>query len=55
MDGLLAEDVPLYGRAGYRPLLLPLDYRQAAAFARPGASAQEKLERYAVLGGTPQY
>lgn len=55
MEGLLARDAPLYGRAGYRPLLLPLDFRQAAAFAPREASAEEKLQRYAVLGGTPQY
>jgi hypothetical protein len=55
MEGLLARDAPLYGRAGYRPLLLPLDFRQAAAFAPAGADAMEKLQRYAVLGGTPQY
>jgi hypothetical protein len=55
MEGLLARDAPLYGRASYRPLLLPLDYRQAAAFSPPGTSAQEKLQRFAVLGGTPQY
>jgi AAA+ ATPase superfamily predicted ATPase len=55
MEGLLAPGAPLYGRADYRPLLAPLDYRDAAAFAPPGASAEEKLRRYAVLGGTPQY
>lgn len=55
MEGLLAPGAPLYGRADYRPLLAPLDYRDAATFAPEGASAEEKLRRYAVLGGTPQY
>jgi AAA+ ATPase superfamily predicted ATPase len=55
MEQLLEHGRPLYGRADYRPLLLPLDYRQAAAFGPAGADAEERLRRYAVLGGTPQY
>ncbi len=55
MEKLLDHSSPLFGRAQYRPLLLPLDFRQAAEFAGPKLSAQEKLERYAVLGGVPQY
>lgn len=55
MERLLAHSNPLYGRAQYRPLVLPLDYRHAAEFAAPGLSAEDKLVRFAVLGGTPQY
>jgi AAA+ ATPase superfamily predicted ATPase len=55
MEQLLERGRPLHGRADYRPLLLPLDYRDAAEFAAPSASAEERLRRYAVIGGTPQY
>jgi AAA+ ATPase superfamily predicted ATPase len=55
MEELLDSSSPLFGRADYRPLIQPLDYRSAAAFARSGQSADALLERYAVLGGTPQY
>lgn len=55
MEGLLSPGAPLYGRADYRPLLGPLDFRDAAELGPPGASAEQKLRRYAVLGGTPQY
>lgn len=55
MEGLLEPGAPLYGRADYRPLLGALDYRDAAAFAPERATAEAKLRRYAVLGGTPQY
>jgi hypothetical protein len=55
MERLLAHANPLYGRAQYRPLVQPLDYRYAAQFADPQLPADEKLMRYAVLGGTPQY
>jgi uncharacterized protein len=55
MEQLLEHGRPLQGRADYRPLLLPLDYRHAAAFAPPEADAEERLRRYAVIGGTPQY
>jgi AAA+ ATPase superfamily predicted ATPase len=55
MDEILGHGKPLYGRADYRPHIQPLDYRWAAAFAREGLSAEEKLRRYATLGGTPQY
>lgn len=33
MEGLLDHDSPLYGRATYRPVLEPLDYRKAAGFS----------------------
>ncbi len=33
MEGLLGRGSPLHGRATYRPLLGPLDYRQAAGFS----------------------
>jgi uncharacterized protein len=54
MEGLLGHEQPLYGRAGYRPLLEPLDYRWSARFSA-AADPEELLRRYAVLGGTPQY
>jgi uncharacterized protein len=55
MEGLRAHGSPLYGRANYRPLLGPLDYRDSAEFARAGSSPDTLLRRYPVLGGTPQY
>jgi uncharacterized protein len=55
MEQLLEHGRPLHGRADYRPLLLPIDYRHAGAFADPDADAEERLRRYAVIGGTPQY
>jgi len=55
MEGLLPSHAPLAGRATLRPLLGPLGYRDAAGFARPGTSPAHLVERYAVLGGTPQY
>jgi AAA+ ATPase superfamily predicted ATPase len=55
MEQLLDPGAPLYGRADYRPLLPPLDFRDASRFAAKSHEAEEKLRRYAVLGGTPQY
>lgn len=55
MDQLLDHGSPLFGRADYRPLIEPLDYRSAADFARAGITPEGALQRYAVLGGTPQY
>jgi hypothetical protein len=55
MEELLSPGAPLFGRADYRPLLEPLDYRDASLFASPRLSAESKLRRYAILGGTPQY
>lgn len=55
MDGLLAHGSPLYGRAAYRPLLLPLDLWSAAEFTAPRTPPEQLIERYAVVGGTPQY
>jgi uncharacterized protein len=55
MERLLAHSNPLYGRAQYRPLLKPLDYRYATEFAASDLSAEDNLVRFAVLGGTPQY
>lgn len=54
MEGLLGAGRPTYGRSVYRPLLLPLTYRDSAGFA-PNASPDQLIERFAVLGGTPQY
>lgn len=55
MEGLLAHDAPLHGRASFRPTVEPLDYRDARAFAPARSSPEELVERYAVIGGTPQY
>jgi hypothetical protein len=55
MEELLTPGAPLFGRADYRPLLEPLDYRDASRFASRSLSAESRLRRYAVLGGTPQY
>lgn len=55
MEELLSQGAPLFGRADYRPLLEPLDYRDASLFASRRLSTESKLRRYAVVGGTPQY
>ncbi len=55
MESLLDPGAPLYGRADYRPLLGPLDFRDAAELAPGRLSLEGRLRRYAVLGGTPQY
>lgn len=55
MEGLLAGDAPLHGRATYRPAIDPLDYRDAAELAPARSSPEQLIERYAVIGGTPQY
>jgi len=55
MDGLLDHGAPLFGRATYRPLLQPLDYRDAAKLGPAAASPAKRIVRYGVLGGTPQY
>lgn len=55
MENLLARGAPLFGRADYRPLLEPLDFRDASQFGSKRLSSESKLRRYAVLGGTPQY
>ena len=36
-------------------VITPFDYREAVGFGPAGASAEDKLRRYAVLGGTAQY
>ncbi|MGI8426455.1 MAG: ATP-binding protein [Actinomycetota bacterium] len=55
MGGLLSSSRPLHGRSGFRPLLLPLTYREAAEFAPSDSSPAALIQRFAVLGGTPQY
>lgn len=55
MEGLLSASSPTFGRSVFRPLLLPLTYRDSAGFAAPGTPAERLIERFAVLGGTPQY
>lgn len=55
MEGLLSQDAPLHGRATYRPTIGPLDYRDARQLAPARSSPEQLVERYAVVGGTPQY
>lgn len=55
MEQLLGSDRPMFGRAGYRPLLQPFGYRDAALFGPSNATAEQRLLRYGVLGGTAQY
>lgn len=55
MEGLLSHDAPLHGRATCRPTIDPLDYRDARRLAPARSSPDELVERYAVIGGTPQY
>jgi AAA+ ATPase superfamily predicted ATPase len=55
MEGLLGGASPTFGRSTYRPLLLPLTYRDSAAFAPRATPPDRLIERFAVLGGTPQY
>jgi AAA+ ATPase superfamily predicted ATPase len=55
MEGLLSREAPLHGRASYRPTIGPLDYRDTRELAPAGSSPHELIERYAVVGGTPQY
>src|SRR3972149_8129257 len=55
MGGLLPGQEPTHGRSGWPPALQPLDSRDASEFAPRGLSPVELVERYAVLGGTPQY
>jgi uncharacterized protein len=54
MENLLEHGAPLFGRAGSRTRLEPLDYRDAAAFA-DDQDPEQLLRRWAVIGGTPQY
>lgn len=55
MEQLLEGNRPMFGRAGYRPLLEPFDYRDAALFGPASADPTQKLQRYGILGGTAQY
>jgi AAA+ ATPase superfamily predicted ATPase len=55
MEGLLPVGAPLHGRASLRPRIDPLTYHEAAGFASQDSSPQALVERYAVVGGTPQY
>jgi AAA+ ATPase superfamily predicted ATPase len=55
MEQLLDGGRPMFGRAGYRPLVQPFDYRDAALFASTTANSTHKLQRYGILGGTAQY
>jgi len=51
---VLGHRSPLFGRRTGQFLLEPLEYREAALFF-PGRSAEELVERYALLGGMPAY
>lgn len=55
MEELVEGDEPMFGRAAARPLIQPFDYRLAAEFGPAGATAEDALRRYAILGGTAQY
>jgi len=55
MEALLDQGAPLFGRATYRPLLQPLTYRDASELGPRAASPAERVVRFGLLGGTPQY
>lgn len=55
MEELLEGHKPMFGRASYRPLIEPFDYRYAAEFGPSNAGAEGYLRRYGVIGGTAQY
>ncbi len=55
MEGMLTQSRPLYGRADYMPVIEPFDFRRSAELAAAGAGPTQLIERYGVLGGTPQY
>jgi uncharacterized protein len=55
MAGLFQGGKPTHGRSILRPLLHPLSYRDIAAFGPDGLTPVELVERFSVLGGTPQY
>lgn len=54
MSGLLDHGSPLYGRSNMRLSLGPLAFRDATAFA-PHLTPTQQVERFALLGGVPQY
>jgi len=55
MEELLEGDKPMFGRAAFRPLIEPFDFRDASLFAEDKLSSEDKLRRYGLLGGTAQY
>lgn len=55
MEELLEGDKPMFGRAGYRPLVEPFNFRDASLFGPSKVTSEEKLRRFGVLGGTAQY
>lgn len=55
MNQLLSGTRPTFGRSAFRPLLMPLSYRDCSAFAPANSPPTSLIERYAVFGGTPQY
>lgn len=55
MAGLFKGGKPTHGRNIYRPLLQPLSFRDIAPFAPAGLSKIELIERFGIIGGTPQY
>jgi uncharacterized protein len=55
MAGLFQGGKPTHGRSSWRPLLQPLSYRDIGAFGPDGLTPVELVDRFSVLGGTPQY
>ncbi len=55
MATLFTGGKPTHGRSIFRPLLQPLSYRDIESFGPPGMTPVNLIERYSVLGGTPQY
>lgn len=51
---VLGRKSPLYGRRNAQIRLQPFDYRDAALML-PGLTAQDRVQYYAVFGGTPYY
>ncbi|GAB2025960.1 ATP-binding protein [Lactovum odontotermitis] len=51
---VLGEKSPLFGRRTGQLKITPLDYYEAARFY-PEASAEEKIQYFATVGGTPYY
>ena len=54
MEAVASGGAPLYGRFHWRGRLDPFDYAYAAEMT-PFVSPRERVEAYAVYGGTPRY
>lgn len=55
MEELIEGARPMFGRAGYRPLIEPFPPPVATLFASPSISDEAKVRRFGALGGTAQY